>query len=244
MAGSEVLSDVDVQSMEGAPSGAAGERSAMSVSEVALGAQQVLTVTTAARSVVCDARAAEPDPGSLALWIEVTGAQAGTYAYDIYFQALRDAADDDTVHHDGDLAVVVPLKSADRLQGARLDWSDEGEGGLVILNPNTPPKAASAPSVPQGDLSGELAQRILVVLEEEINPAIASHGGRADLVAFEAGVAYLRLSGGCQGCGMAKVTLRQGIEVSLKEAVPEITSVQDVTDHAGGTNPYFEGAQS
>ena len=81
------------------------------------------------------------------------------------------------------------------------------------------------------------------VLEEQINPAIAAHGGWAELVAVEDGVAYLRLQGGCQGCGLATVTLSQGIEVAILDTVPEITSVVDVTDHASGTNPYFEAAK-
>jgi Fe/S biogenesis protein NfuA len=59
----------------------------------------------------------------------------------------------------------------------------------------------------------------------------------------EDATAYLRLMGGCQGCGLAKVTLSQGIEVAIKDAVPEITEVVDVTDHASGTNPYFESAK-
>jgi Fe/S biogenesis protein NfuA len=62
-------------------------------------------------------------------------------------------------------------------------------------------------------------------------------------VAVEDDTAYLRLSGGCQGCGMASVTLSQGIEVVIKESVPEITKVVDVTDHASGANPYFESAK-
>ena len=81
------------------------------------------------------------------------------------------------------------------------------------------------------------------VLEEQINPAIASHGGRADLVAVEESIAYLRLSGGCQGCSMAAATLSQGIEVAILDMVPEISEVRDVTDHASGTNPYFESAK-
>jgi Fe/S biogenesis protein NfuA len=88
-----------------------------------------------------------------------------------------------------------------------------------------------------------VAQRVLQVLEQQINPSIAAHGGRADLVAVEAGSAYLRLSGGCAGCGMAAVTLNQGIEVALRESVPEISRVIDVTDHAAGTNPYYEAAK-
>jgi Fe/S biogenesis protein NfuA len=84
---------------------------------------------------------------------------------------------------------------------------------------------------------------LLQVLDAQINPSIASHGGRAELVAVEEGTAYLRLSGGCQGCGMASVTLTQGIEVVIKESIPEIVNVVDVTDHASGTNPYFESAK-
>ena len=78
------------------------------------------------------------------------------------------------------------------------------------------------------------------MLEEQVNPSIAAHGGRADLVAVEDSSVYLRLSGGCQGCGMAKATLSQGIEVILREAIPEIANIVDVTDHADGTNPYYE----
>ena len=91
-----------------------------------------------------------------------------------------------------------------------------------------------------------LAGRILTpvqVLEEQINPAIASHGGYAKLVAVESSIAYLRLGGGCQGCGMAAVTLSQGVEAEILDAVPEISEVVDVTDHASGTNPYYEAAK-
>jgi len=206
-------------------------------------AANVLTVTPAARTVVADARAEEADAGHLALWVEVTGARQDSYTYDIYFQALSDAGAADAVSDDGQLPVVVPESSVARLRGARLDWSDEGEGGLVIVNPNTPPRPEVMADRPMGDLSGDVAQRVLAVLEEHVNPSIAMHGGRADLVAVEESIAYLRLSGGCQGCGLASVTLSQGIEVALRDAVPEIVSVVDVTDHAGGTNPFYEAAK-
>ena len=88
-----------------------------------------------------------------------------------------------------------------------------------------------------------MAQRVLAVLEEQVNPSIAMHGGRADLVAVEEDIVYLRLSGGCQGCGLATVTLSQGIEVALRDALPEIVSVIDVTDHASGANPFYEPAK-
>lgn len=204
-------------------------------------ATTLLTVTPQARQVVLEARAEEGDADRLALWVEVTGSRDGAFTYDIYFQAAADAAPGDAVEEQGELVVVVPEASVARLRGARLDWSDDGEGGLVILNPNSPPRADVPPST--GDLSSELAQRIIAVLEAQVNPSIAAHGGRADLVAVEEGTAYLRLSGGCQGCGLARLTLSQGIEVALREEVPELVSIVDVTDHASGTDPYFEAAK-
>jgi Fe/S biogenesis protein NfuA len=205
----------------------------------------VVTVSEEARKVVLSAMAEEPDPESLALWLEVRGVQAGAFAYDLYFQARRDAGEDDAVWSDGELTVVVPAASLDRLYGARLDFSEEGAGGLVLVNPNNPTPEEAAPGVPPEVLAagtgGPEAQQILTVLEDVINPSIAGHGGRADLVAFDpaGGVAYLRLSGGCQGCAMSRMTLTQGIEVALRDEVPQVTRVVDVTDHAGGENPYF-----
>jgi Fe/S biogenesis protein NfuA len=196
----------------------------------------VVDVTAAARDTVLGARAAENDPEHLALWIEVSGVNGNSYTYDIYFQALSDASERDAVYSLLELPVVVPADSVPSLIGARLDWSEDGEGGLVIVNPNTPPRRGPAPL---GDLSGDLAQRVLAVLEEQVNPSIASHGGRADLVRMDGELAVLSLSGGCQGCGMASATLYQGIEVLLKDAIPELTGVVDVTDHASGENPYY-----
>ncbi|MGH9023960.1 MAG: NifU family protein [Acidimicrobiia bacterium] len=204
---------------------------------------RVLEISPIARDKVLRVRAQERDPDKLALWLEVTGAQAGRFTYDMYFQPLEYADPDDTVELYEGLTVVVPQASVDSVRGAVLDVSgDPIEGGLVLENPNTPARAGGA-QVPTGDLSGEVAQRVLEVLEVQVNPGIAAHGGRADLVAVEEGTAYLRLSGGCQGCGLATVTLSQGIEVAIKDQVPEITRVVDVTDHASGSNPYFEGAK-
>ena len=101
-------------------------------------------ITPAAADVVLGASAAENDPEHLALWIEVTGANGNAYTYDIYFQALSDAAEDDRVYHVEELRWSSPPTSVDKLHGARLDWSDEGDGGLVIVNPNTPPRSSCA----------------------------------------------------------------------------------------------------
>ncbi len=205
----------------------------------------VVTLTDEARGVVRDAINQEPDPDKLALWLEVRAVEAGAFVYDLYFQATSDSGADDALHFDDGLAVVVPAASIDRLRGARLEWSTEGDGGLVLVNPNTPPAAthdaAIPPEVLAAGLDGALAQRVVAVLDELVNPSIAGHGGHSDLVALDEseGVVYVRLSGGCQGCSMSKQTLTQGIEVMLKEEIPEVTSVVDVTDHGGGDNPYY-----
>ena len=208
-------------------------------------ATPLVTLTPEALKVVREAVEQEPDPAGLALWLEVRGVQGGSFVYDLYFQAVSDADEGDARHTQDGLEVIVPATSVERLRGARLEWSDEGQGGLVLVNPNSPTPEEASPGVPPevlaNGITGPLARRVAAVLEQSVNPAIASHGGRADLVALdeEDGTAYLRLSGGCQGCAMSQMTLRQGIETTLREEVPELTRILDVTDHEGGENPYF-----
>jgi Fe/S biogenesis protein NfuA len=206
----------------------------------------VVTLTPEAHNVVRDAIGQEPDPSTLALWLEVRGVQQGSFVYDLYFQAISDADDGDARHAQDGLEIVIPSGSIDRLRGARLEWSEADGGGLVLVNPNLPTPEEISPSVPPDILAkgitSPLAQRVVAVLEQAVNPSIASHGGRADLVAVddENGSAYLRLSGGCQGCAMSQMTLRQGIETTLLEEVPELTRVLDVTDHGSGENPFYQ----
>ena len=208
--------------------------------------EMVLNITEVARQKVLRVRANENEPETLALWLEIAGVANGKYKYDMYFQPVDYAGPTDVIQRHDDLSVVIPAFSIDKVRGATLDVSgDPVEGGLVLDNPNSPSPVVgtAATARPPADLSGDVAQRVLQVLDSQINPSIASHGGHAELVAVEEGTAYLRLSGGCQGCGMASVTLTQGIEVVIKESIPEITTVVDVTDHASGTNPYFESAK-
>jgi Fe/S biogenesis protein NfuA len=203
---------------------------------------EIFRVTDAAVEKAVMVRAREPDPERFALWVEVTGIQGGEYAYDLSLQPLADAPEDAQVHDLGRIAVVIPSGSVELLRGAVLDrQGDLATGGLVLHN-RTPPSPAVGVH-PPADLSGDVAQRIIQVLDEQINPAIAAHGGVAELVAVEDSTAYLRLGGGCVGCGMVSVTLRQGIEVALREAVPAVTRIIDVTDHASGENPYYSPAK-
>ena len=200
----------------------------------------ILAISPEAQQKVLEVRNAEPDPETLALWIEINGEANGAYTYLMEFRPTAELDDDVLIEHDGDVTVAIPDESIELLRGATLAFN----GGMVMQNPNRPlPPAARVVDRPDADLSGEIPQRVIQVLEEQINPAIASHGGHAELVAVEDSIAYLRLGGGCQGCGMASVTLSQGIEVAILDSVPEITEVIDVTDHASGDNPYYEAAK-
>ena len=97
-------------------------------------------------------------------------------------------------------------------------------------------------ALPKPGLDTPEGQAIQELLESRINPSVASHGGHISLVDVAGARAYIRMEGGCQGCGMANATLKQGVEVEIKKVVPTIREVLDVTDHAGGTNPYYQPA--
>lgn len=201
--------------------------------------ESLLELSDGARAKVLSFRAGQPDEERLALWLEVTGVDGLEFVYDMFLQPIDEAAPDDWVGHHDDLSVVVPAASIEDLQGAKVVLvGDLVVGTLKIENPNSPSPAVG--SAHGGVLSGSVEEKITQVLENHINPAIASHGGRADLDHVEGSTAFLKLSGGCQGCGAAKVTLSQGIETALLQAIPEITEIVDVTDHASGTNPYFQ----
>jgi Fe/S biogenesis protein NfuA len=226
-------------------------------------ASALLAITASALQRIEDFRAAEPHLTDRMLSVKVTGEADGEYVYALSLEPGGKVRASDAVQHEGDLAIVVAGESVEQLRGATIDWSDDLlHTGFVVLNPNKPPpppislptlpmspaasRAVSGPGpsmTPGVGLDTDAARRVIAVLDHEVNPSIASHGGHAELVAIESATAYLRLGGGCQGCGMATVTLSQGIEVAITQTVPEIDRVVDVTDHASGTNPYFEQAK-
>ncbi len=199
--------------------------------------ETVITIEDEAIEAILGLRAQEPDADELALSVQITGVRGVEFVYELTFIPIEDAVDGDNVSTQGDLPVIIAAKSIDNLHGASIHVRD---GGLAIDNPNS---ALPAFGDGAGDLTGPLAERVAAVLDHQINPAIASHGGFAELVGVEEATVYLRLGGGCQGCGLAQVTLSQGIEVAIKEAIPEVEQVIDVTDHASGTDPYYQSAK-
>lgn len=91
-------------------------------------------------------------------------------------------------------------------------------------------------SLPSED---KIREKIQQLFDQEINPAVAQHGGHVELVDVKGNKVFLQLGGGCQGCGMADVTLKQGIEKAIREVAPQVGEILDTTDHAGGRNPYY-----
>jgi Fe-S cluster biogenesis protein NfuA len=111
-----------------------------------------------------------------------------------------------------------------------------------------PRPAVATKAEPAGEGRGAvdddvLYERVARLFDEQVNPMVARHGGRVELIDVQDAVVLLRMAGGCQGCGMADVTLRQGIEAMLGQHVPEVKGIADITDHSAGTNPYFAAAK-
>ena len=200
------------------------------------GPAPVLTVSPAALERVLEIRDGEEDPGTLCLRVAITGTSGTDYTYDLAFEVISELDEADDLSVQGGLTVVVAADSVDDMRGATLDVpSASGQGGLVIRNPNKP-----NPLVGRNiELTGDLADKVRQLLAEAVNPSLAAHGGFADLVGVEDTTVFITMGGGCQGCSMSAATLREGIQVAIKEAIPEVTDVVDVTDHEAGDNPFY-----
>lgn len=198
----------------------------------------IISVAEEAIEMISNLAEQEPGDEEYGLYIEVTGIRGAQFTYDLSFVPVADVKGNQILERHGSLAVIVREEDVEKIEGSSLSLTDQG---LAMNNPNQP--ATPTIAAPMGDLEGPLADQIQTVLEEQVNPAIASHGGGAELVSVDGTIAYLKLMGGCQGCGMAQVTLRQGIERILLEAIPELSGVIDVTDHASGSDPYYQAAK-
>ena len=197
-----------------------------------------LEVTEAAIEKVLEVRDAEDEPETLGLRVRIVGVSGPEFAYDLSFESLTDAEEDELVYDVGEgLTIMVPGDSIINLTGATLDLpSNPMQGGLVIRNPNRP-NPLDGQDI---ELTGEPGEKLQQLLDRHINPSLAAHGGYAELVKMDDTEAHILMGGGCQGCAMSAATLRQGIEVMIAEAIPEITKIVDVTDHEAGENPFFE----
>ena len=205
------------------------------MSDVAV--DKVITITERAHEQILELRAAEDDGDGLGLRIEVTGVRGADFMYDLAFEPLAESAEDDHRYDDRGLTVVIPADSVANLTGATLDLpSNEAQGGLVLRNPNRPETPRLGDPI---ELTGTVEDKVRQLLDRQINPALAAHGGFATLVKVEGSIAHVSMGGGCQGCAVSAMTLRDGIQAAILANIPEITEVVDTTDHAAGENPFY-----
>ena len=204
------------------------------------GDDRIVDVTDAALKQVLEIRSEEDDPESLRLRIEVTGSRGVDYVYDLAFETAEDAKEGDVAFTVGELTVVIPEDSVEKLDGSVLDLpSGPMQSGLVLRNPNRPNPLEGKDIT----LTGELPEKVQQLLDQSINPALAAHGGFVSLVGVEeaddATKVFLSMGGGCQGCSLSAATMVEGVTTAIHEALPEVTDVVDVTDHQAGENPFY-----
>jgi len=175
----------------------------------------VVEITENARDQIIALRESEGIP-DLHLGLRITGVGPQGFVYETSFLRSEDIASSDIVEDHGGLPVAISLDSIENLRGAVLDLSGDGGGpGLVMRNPNVPSPTLGGTDLGDLELTGTPEEKVRTLLDERINPAIASHGGVANLIRVDDDVAHLELGGGCQGCGLAAV------------------------DHSMGTNPFY-----
>ena len=153
--------------------------------------------------------------------------------FDLTLVGDSDRVEDDVQVDMGDFLVLVSRDSAEGLAGATVDYVERvNESGFEVR------PAAKGPQV-SGPPQGELATKVKDVLEAQVNPAVSAHGGEIVLVDVQGSEIFIEMAGGCQGCALSRMTLKQGVERMVRQAIPEITAVHDVTDHTSGDNPFY-----
>ena len=189
----------------------------------------LVTITDAAKEKINELiRGAEAPVPGIRVLAEATSPMNPQYSL-AFVQADEDF-DDDTVFDYDDFKLFIDSESLPFMESVKLDFITSGMGGGFRID------KVRAPA----KVEGPLGEKVQKVIEEQINPALALHGGFIELINVEGSTAYIELGGGCRGCGMVDVTLKQGVEVMIKQNVPEITKILDTTDHASGNNPYYQ----
>jgi Fe/S biogenesis protein NfuA len=196
--------------------------------------EPIIEITDAALAKLKELRDEEADGDQLGLRVEIASRPGEDFRYELGFEEFLTAAFTDEVRtHDG-LKVMIPGKDTELLQGATLDYTDSQ--GLVIRNPNRP----SAPNIEGLVGDDELSAQIRALVDSEVNPALAAHGGFVTYVGHDGeGTAFMTMGGGCHGCSMSRMTMLDGVQTMLSEAIPGVTAVKDLTDHSTGENPYY-----
>jgi Fe/S biogenesis protein NfuA len=198
------------------------------------GSEPIIEITPEALAKLIELRDAEPEAGTLGLRLELASGPGEDFRYDLSFDEFLSAAFTDEVRTHDSLKVIIPQRDLDVLRGATLDHTVSQ--GLVIRNPNRP----SAPVIDGLTSDDELSAEIEALVLGEVNPALAAHGGFVTYVGHDGdGTVYMTMGGGCHGCSMSKLTMLDGVQTMLSEAIPAVQRVKDLTDHTVGENPYY-----
>jgi Fe/S biogenesis protein NfuA len=193
-------------------------------------AAQLVIVSDAAREKIAEIMDMQGITGRGAIRVGINGRGPSGFNYSMSLEEDAEAEEGDFVQDEGTFKVLVDAQSIDKLRGATVDFVGQlVGGGFKIDNPNSV-------------WDDPIAVEVQNLLDTQINPGVASHGGYVELLDVKDNRVFVRMGGGCQGCGMASVTLKQGVEALLKQVFPDL-SVVDTTDHAGGTNPYYQPAK-
>ncbi len=153
--------------------------------------------------------------------------------YGFAFVSAEEDTSRDTVLDCGDFDIYLDADAMLFLEGTTVDYDNTSEERFQVSNPERE----------VSPLNGDEKEMMEQLLAEQINPMVASHGGFVELIDIKDGRIYLEFGGGCKGCGMVSATLKQGVEVLVKENIPGIEEILDVTDHANGTNPYYQSGK-
>ena len=191
-----------------------------------------LTVTERARNVV---RSFMEQSGGEVRALRIVARPGGAEGpkFELTLVSEADKADDDIRIESGDFSIFVGKESADRLEGATVDFVERVNESGFEIRPARPGLRVAGPP------SGELATKIKDVLDAQVNPAVSAHGGEIVLVDVQGTEIFIEMAGGCQGCALSRMTLKQGVERMVRQAIPEVTAVHDVTDHGSGENPFY-----
>ncbi len=196
--------------------------------------QPIISITDAAASKLIELRADESDGDQLGLRLAIASGAGEEFRYDLSFEEFLKAAFTDEVRTFDGIKVIIPGADVELLRGATLDYTESQ--GLIIRNPNQP----AAPSAEGLTSDDELSAEIEMLVSSEVNPALAAHGGFVTYMGHDGeGTAYMTMGGGCHGCSMSKMTMLEGVQTMLSEALPAVLRVKDLTDHTTGANPYY-----
>ena len=187
----------------------------------------MLEITDKAREMLDQFAEQAEDSDGISLKVEIIGRGPKGFQYDLQLIGKGDSLDDDAEFEVDGMTVFVGSRSVPYLEGTVLDYKETlMGGGFSFENPNP---------LWIDDVSKAVAE----VIAEKVNPVVATHGGHVDLIGVDEGKAIIAFGGGCQGCGMVDVTLKQGVEVMITEGVPGVSGVVDITAHSAGTNPFY-----